>query len=58
MFWCSGDTYDKRNDFYFPVVNSPYLSSNIPESPAYGVFASQLIRYSRVCSKYEDFLFR
>ena len=36
----------------------PYLSSNIPESPAYGVFVAQLIRYARVCSKDEDFLFR
>ena len=50
--------YDKRDDFNFPIVNFPYLGSNIPESPAYGVFVSQLIRYARVCSKYEDFLFR
>ena len=42
---------DKRDDFDFPVVNYPYLSSNIPESPAYGVFVSQLIRYDRVCSR-------
>ena len=48
---------DKRDDFDFHVVNFPYLSNNIPESPAYGVFVSQLIRYARVCSKYEDFLF-
>ena len=34
------------------------LNSNIPESPAYGVFDSQLIRDARVCSKYEDLLFR
>ena len=50
--------YDKRDDFDFPIVKFPYLSSNIPESPTYGVFVSQLIRYARVCSKYEDFLFR
>ena len=42
----------------FPIVNFPYLSSNIPESPAYGVFISQLIRYAQVCSKYENLLFR
>ena len=41
--------YDKRDDFDFHVVNFPYLSSNIPESHAYGVFVSQLIRYTRVC---------
>ena len=34
------------------------LNSNIPEFPACGVFISQLIRYARVCSKYEYFLFR
>ena len=38
--------YDKRDS---PMVNFPYLSSNIPESPSYGVFVSQLIRYDRVC---------
>ena len=43
--------YDKRDDFDFPIVNCPwYLSSNIPESPTYGVFVSQLMRYARVCS--------
>ena len=50
--------YDKRDDFDFPIVNFPYLSSDIPESPAYGVFVSQLILYAQVCSKFEDFLFR
>ena len=30
----------------------------MPESPAYGVFVSELIRYAGVCTKYEDFLFR
>ena len=40
--------YDKNDDFDFHIVNLPYLSSNIPESPAYGVFVSQLIRYGFV----------
>ena len=42
----------------FPIVNFPYLSSNIPKSLAYVAFVSQLICYARVCSKYEDFLCR
>ena len=50
--------YDKCDDFDFPIINFPYLSSNIPESPAYGVFVSHLMRYVRVCSKHEDFLRR
>ena len=30
--------YDKRDDFNFHITNFPFLSSNIPSSPAYGVF--------------------
>ena len=50
--------YDKRDDFNFPIVNFPILSSNIPASPAYGVYVSQLIRYARACSNYQEFLSR
>ena len=50
--------YDKRDDFNFHVTNFPFLSSNIPYSPAYGVFISQLIRYARACSSYECFILR
>ena len=50
--------YDKRDDFNFHITNFPFLSSNIPSSPAYGVFISQLIRYAGVCSSYEYFILR
>ena len=50
--------YDQRDDFNFDIVNFPFLSSNIPQSPAYGVFVSQLIRYARASSLYEDFIMR
>ena len=50
--------YDKRDDFDFRIVNFPFISSNIPESPAYGVYISQLIRYARACSFYNDFMCR
>ena len=46
---------DKCDDFDFHIVNSPFLSSNIPCSPSYGVYISQLIRYARCCSYYDDF---
>ena len=39
--------YDKRDDFNFPIVNFPFICSNIPAEPAYGVDISQLIRYFR-----------
>ena len=50
--------YDKRDDFNFHITNFPFLSSNIPSSPAYGVFISQLIRYARVWPSYECFILR
>ena len=49
---------DKRDDFDFHIVNFPYLSSNIPSGPSYGVYISQLIRYARCCSHYDDFRYR
>ena len=50
--------YDKRDTFGFHIVNFPFMSSNIPSAPAYGVYASQLIHYARCCSNYSDFLSR
>ena len=50
--------YDKRDAFGFHIVNFPFMSSNIPSAPAYGVYASKLIRYARCCSNYSDFLLR
>ena len=51
--------YDKCDDFNFHITNFPFLSSNIPTSPAYGVFISQLIRYApRACSSYGCFILR
>jgi hypothetical protein len=37
-------------------VNFPFICSNIPAVPAYWVYLSQLIRYSRACGSYQDFL--
>ena len=48
----------KRDDFDFPIVNFPFFSSSIPKVPAYGVYISQLIRYSRACDIYIDFIDR
>jgi hypothetical protein len=48
--------------FNFPILNFPFICSNIPAAPAYGVYTcfciSQLIRYSRACGSYQDFLDR
>ena len=50
--------YDKRDDFNFHITNFLFLSSNIPSLPAYGVFITELIRYSRACSSYLCFILR
>jgi hypothetical protein len=50
--------YDNLDDFNFFIINFPFLYSNIPISPAYGVYISQLIRYARACSTYDQFLIR
>ena len=48
--------YDKH--FNFKIINFPIMCSNIPASPAYGVYILQLIRYARASSNYSDFLKR
>jgi hypothetical protein len=39
-------------------VNFPFICRNIPAAPLYGVFITQLIRYSRACDSFQDFLGR
>ena len=51
----SSKIYDKRDDFNFEIVNFPFLDGDIPRSPSYGVYISQLIRFARVCSNVDDF---
>ena len=51
-------TYDKRDSYNFEIVNYPDLSGNVPIHAAYGVFTSQMIRYGRICTHFQDFLDR
>ena len=48
--------YDKHCVFNLHLTNFPLLNNYIPASPAYGVFISQLIRYTGPCSSYECFI--
>ena len=50
--------YDKHDDLDFHIVYFPFLLSNIPSSPFFCVYVSQLIRYTRCCSYYDDFRYR
>ena len=47
--------YDKRHDFDFDIVNFPFLDGDVPRRTSYGVYKSQLIRFSRASSKVSDF---
>jgi hypothetical protein len=47
--------YDKRDDFDFTIIKFPFPCSNIPLSPAYGVYTSRMIPYTRVCFWHENF---
>ena len=51
----SSKIYDKRDDFNFEIVNFPFLDRDVPRSPSYGVYISQLIRLARVCSNVDNF---
>ena len=50
--------YDKRENFNFNLVNYPYMCSNIPANPTYGVYVSQLVRISSICDNYVSFVKR
>ena len=42
--------YDTRDDFISEKVKFPFLDGNVPHSPSYGVYNSQIIRFARACS--------
>ena len=52
----SSKIYDKQDDFNFEIVNFLFLDGDVPRSPSYGVYISQLIRFARVCSNVDDFI--
>ena len=49
-------SYDKRNDFGFKVVNYPNLNGNIPKAQSYGIFVSQLVRFTTINDNLKRFL--
>ena len=51
----SSKIYDKWDDFNFEIVNFPFLGGDVPGSPSYHVYISQLIPFAVVCSYDEDF---
>ena len=57
--WTIHERYVKQYyDFNFPIVNFSFMCSNILAALVYGAYIFQLIRYSRACGSYQDFLDR
>ena len=50
----SSKIYDKWDDFNFEMVNFLFLDGDVPRSPSYDVYISQLIPFARVCSYVDD----
>ena len=46
--------YDKRDDFDFEIVNFLFLDGDVPRFTSYGVYISQLIRFTRAPSYITD----
>ena len=47
--------YDKRDDYNFEIVIFPFFDEDVPRSPSYDVYISQLIRFARACSYIDNF---
>ena len=47
--------YDKRRDFNFKIISLPHISGNVPVTPTYGVFISQVHRFFTANNSIEGF---
>ena len=47
--------YNKWDGFIFKIVFFSFLDGDVPHSPSYGLYISQLIRFARVCSNVDEF---
>lgn len=52
------NVFNKTEEFNFPVVSFTYPTSNIPMQLGYNVFYGQILRYSKICSKRDNFLIK
>jgi len=44
-----------RYTFDFDIINFHCVNGDVPSSPSYETYLSQLIRFAKVCNKVEDF---
>ena len=53
-WYSSTKIYDKRNYFAFDIVNFPFHDGDVPRRTSYGVYISQLIRFTRASALVND----
>ena len=51
----SSKLYDKQDYLNFEIVYFPFHDGDVPHFPSYGVYISQFICFTRVCSNVDDF---
>ena len=54
----SASRFADCDDFDFDIVNFPFLDGDVPRRTSYGVYISQLIRFTRPSSNPNDFNYR
>jgi hypothetical protein len=47
--------YTKRDDFYFPIINFPFLNGDVPLTSLYVAYIPRLVRFQRICNNVSDF---
>ena len=58
LWFCAINVTCKNVSPNFFIVNFPFICSNIPVAPTFGVYIYQFSIYSRACGSYQDFLER
>ena len=58
LWFCAINATCKNVSPIFLIVNFPFICSNIPAAPTFGVCIYQSSIYSRACGSYQDFLER
>jgi hypothetical protein len=48
--------YDERANFYFPIVNFPFLDGDVALAPSHGVYISQLVDCNDISDDFSDLI--
>ena len=49
-------TYDKRRDYNFSIINYPHINSNVPIFMCYNIYKGQVLRHARINNNIKTFI--